>query len=37
VAVSGGWPKILSSLKSYLETGRALAGADRLPELAREG
>ncbi|MEO8668122.1 MAG: SRPBCC family protein [Bauldia sp.] len=23
-AVSGGWPKILSSLKSYLETGKAL-------------
>ena len=23
-AVSGGWPKILSSLKSMLETGRAL-------------
>jgi uncharacterized protein YndB with AHSA1/START domain len=34
VAVSGGWPKILSSLKSFLETGRALAGADRLPEPA---
>lgn len=24
-AVSGGWPRILSSLKSYLETGSALA------------
>ncbi|HEY1448509.1 MAG TPA: SRPBCC family protein [Caulobacteraceae bacterium] len=32
VAVSGGWPQILSSLKSYLETGRALGGSDRLPE-----
>ena len=31
-AVSGGWPQILSSLKSYLETGRALGGSDRLPE-----
>jgi uncharacterized protein YndB with AHSA1/START domain len=36
-AVSGGWPHILSSLKSYLETGQALAGADRLPEPATEG
>jgi hypothetical protein len=26
-AVSGGWPKILSSLKSMLETGRALEQA----------
>jgi uncharacterized protein YndB with AHSA1/START domain len=26
-AVSGGWPKILSSLKSLLETGRALEAA----------
>jgi uncharacterized protein YndB with AHSA1/START domain len=24
-AVSGGWPRVLSSLKSYLETGEALA------------
>jgi uncharacterized protein YndB with AHSA1/START domain len=24
-AVSGGWPRVLSSLKSYLETGDALA------------
>jgi uncharacterized protein YndB with AHSA1/START domain len=31
-AVSGGWPKILSSLKSLLETGTALPGTDRLPE-----
>jgi len=30
-AVSGGWPKILSSLKSLLETGRALPRMDRLP------
>lgn len=37
VAVSGGWPKILSSLKSYLETGQALAGADRPPEPTKEG
>ena len=36
VAVSGGWPQILSSLKSYLETGRALEGADRLPEPSAE-
>ena len=31
-AVSGGWPKILSSLKSLLETGTALPATDRLPE-----
>jgi uncharacterized protein YndB with AHSA1/START domain len=31
-AVSGGWPLILSSLKSLLETGKALPGTDRLPE-----
>lgn len=30
-AVSGGWPKILSSLKSLLETGKALPRTDRLP------
>ena len=24
-AISGGWPKVLASLKSFLETGRALA------------
>lgn len=26
--VSGGWPRVLSSLKSFLETGRALKAAD---------
>jgi uncharacterized protein YndB with AHSA1/START domain len=31
-AVSEGWPPILSSLKSLLETGKALPGTDRLPE-----
>jgi uncharacterized protein YndB with AHSA1/START domain len=31
-AVSGGWPKILSSLKSLLETGEALPRTDRLPD-----
>ncbi|MBI2769838.1 MAG: SRPBCC family protein [Burkholderiales bacterium] len=25
--ISGGWPKVLSNLKTYLETGRALAAA----------
>ena len=30
-AVSEGWPYILSSLKSLLETGKALPGTDRLP------
>lgn len=30
--VSQGWPYILSSLKSLLETGKALPGTDRLPE-----
>jgi uncharacterized protein YndB with AHSA1/START domain len=34
LAVSGGWPQILSSLKSYLETGKALATTDRPPEPA---
>lgn len=29
--VSGGWPTILSSLKSLLETGEALEGTDRWP------
>src|SRR6185369_8138478 len=28
-AVSGGWPKVLSSLKSYLETGTALPRPDQ--------
>jgi uncharacterized protein YndB with AHSA1/START domain len=31
-AVAGGWPQILSSLKSLLETGEALPGTDRWPE-----
>ncbi|MGD0938186.1 MAG: SRPBCC family protein [Terracidiphilus sp.] len=31
-AVSKGWPGILSSLKSLLETGEALEGTDRWPE-----
>ncbi|MFO1061359.1 MAG: SRPBCC family protein [Dongiaceae bacterium] len=31
-AVSGGWPKVLSSLKTLLETGRALPGTQHLPE-----
>lgn len=31
-AVSGGWPQILSSLKSLLETGEALEGGARMPE-----
>ena len=30
-AVSQGWPKVLSSLKSFIETGRALPGTDHLP------
>jgi uncharacterized protein YndB with AHSA1/START domain len=30
-AVSGGWPHILASLKSLLETGAALAGTDHWP------
>jgi uncharacterized protein YndB with AHSA1/START domain len=31
-AVADGWPAILSSLKSLLETGKALPGTDRMPE-----
>jgi uncharacterized protein YndB with AHSA1/START domain len=31
-AVSTGWPNILASLKSLLETGQALEGTDRWPE-----
>lgn len=31
-AVSTGWPHILASLKSFLETGHSLAGTDRWPE-----
>ena len=31
-AVSTGWPNILSSLKSLLETGKSLEGSDRWPE-----
>ncbi len=30
-AVSGGWPRIIASLKSLLETGKALEKTDRLP------
>jgi uncharacterized protein YndB with AHSA1/START domain len=30
-AVSQGWPRVLSSLKSLLETGAGLPGTDRLP------
>jgi len=30
--VSNGWPHLLSSLKSLLETGHALEGSDRWPE-----
>jgi uncharacterized protein YndB with AHSA1/START domain/DNA-binding transcriptional ArsR family regulator len=33
-ALSKGWPMILSSLKSLLETGEALPGTDRWPETA---
>jgi hypothetical protein len=31
-AVSNGWPQILASLKSLLETGQSLEGTDRWPE-----
>ncbi|MFI5323699.1 MAG: SRPBCC family protein [Thermodesulfobacteriota bacterium] len=31
-AVSGGWPKVLSNLKSLLETGNAVLSADVKPE-----
>jgi hypothetical protein len=31
-AVSNGWPNILASLKSLLETGESLEGSDRWPE-----
>jgi uncharacterized protein YndB with AHSA1/START domain len=31
-AVSNGWPMILASLKSLLETGESLEGTDRWPE-----
>ncbi len=31
-AVSNGWPSILSSLKSLIETGHALPGTDQWPE-----
>jgi uncharacterized protein YndB with AHSA1/START domain len=30
-AVSSGWPKVLSGLKSLLESGKALPGGDRRP------
>jgi uncharacterized protein YndB with AHSA1/START domain len=33
-AVSGGWPKILSSLKSLLETGKPLEQTRDLPKVA---
>jgi uncharacterized protein YndB with AHSA1/START domain len=33
-AVSGGWPKILASLKSLLETGVSLADTKQLPKTA---
>jgi uncharacterized protein YndB with AHSA1/START domain len=32
VAVSGGWPMILSSLKSFLETGKPLGSLDHIPK-----
>ncbi len=35
-AVSGGWPKILASLKSLLETGNALEAAVRWPKPGAE-
>ena len=35
-AVSGGWPRILSSLQSYLETGRAHGNTHSLPEKAHK-
>jgi hypothetical protein len=31
-AVSGGWPRILASLKSLLETGESLEATRRWPE-----
>lgn len=31
-AVSGGWPKVLSSLKSFLETGTPLPGIHQAPK-----
>jgi uncharacterized protein YndB with AHSA1/START domain len=31
-ATSQGWPAVLSSLKTFLETGTALAGSDKWPE-----
>ena len=31
-AVSNGWPMLLSSVKSLLETGKALPGGDKWPE-----
>src|SRR5262249_17285572 len=34
-AVAGGWPKVLSGLKTLLETGRPLPGTQHLPEDAR--
>ncbi|HUC60568.1 MAG TPA: SRPBCC family protein [Alphaproteobacteria bacterium] len=34
-AVSNGWPLVLASLKSLLETGAALPGADRRPDMSK--
>ncbi len=33
-AVSNGWPQVLSSLKTFLETGQSLPRTDRLPAKA---
>jgi len=35
-AVSHGWPHVLSSLKSLLETGQGLPGTDAMPEFDKE-
>ena len=35
-AVSGGWPRILSSLQSYLETGRAHGDTRAVSESAHK-
>jgi hypothetical protein len=35
-AVSQGWPQVLSSLKSLLETGRALPRAEQKPQSAAQ-
>ena len=36
-AVSGGWPKILSSLKSLIETGKALSQTTRTKDAQIKG